>query len=213
MELTVKALASILLLVATTRAEPNLIPNGQFDAPEPLAGWRVAFPHEGWYARNHLYVKADAQHAKGPGKCAMIDLPHGIAGNQGGKIESAFVPAEPGATYRVQVDCMTWDFNAKIHAEAYTTDPSDDPRPSKFRVPASGTLPVLVMVYRAQLPDPPGVSRQWTTVSREFTLPATVSVRGRVRKPEYLVLKAVVFAPTTEGGQSYFDNFRLVRIK
>jgi len=69
------------------------------------------------------------------------------------------------------------------------------------------------MGWRAQFPDPPGGGRKWATVSREFTLPMTVTVAGKNCKPEWLVLKAVVYAATLDGGQSYFTNFRLFQTK
>ena len=190
--------------------QENLVPNGGFTAREPLQGWRIAFPYEPQYVTNGGYVKAATMEGRA---CALLDLPPGVAGNQGGKIESAFMKAEPGATYRVEVDCMTADFSAKLFAEAWTTDPKPMATPDKFRVPALGGMPPLVMCYRAQMPDPPGGSRRWTTVSREFTLPATVRVAGQEQKPEYLSLKVVVYAGTPNGGKSYFTNFRLVRIK
>jgi hypothetical protein len=194
-------------------AQTNLIPNATFTAKEPLEHWRTAFPYEGWYKQNHNYVSVNIERAPQNGKCAEISLPAGVAGNQGGKIESAFVKAVPGATYKVEVDCMTWDFSAKLHAEAYAVDNSPMPRPSKFRIPATNGLPALVMVYRAQLPDPPAHSKNWTTVSREFTLPATVKVRGEETVPAYLSLKAVAYDATMDAGKSYFTNFRLYKIK
>ena len=69
------------------------------------------------------------------------------------------------------------------------------------------------MCYRAQLPDPPGGAKKWSTVSREFTVPDTVIVAGEEQKPEYISLKAVVYAATPNGGKSYFTNFRLTKIK
>jgi len=199
------------LAIHQAHAQANLIPNPGFtEAANPLLGWRTAFPYEGWYVNNVKYVKPANEQGK---PCAVVDLPPGIAGNQGGKIESAFVKAEPGATYRVEVDCMTWDFNAKLHAEAWTHDPKPVNKPDKSRVPASGDLPPLVMCYRAQIPDPPAKSRKWSTVSREFTVPQSVRVAGEDQKPEYLSVKAVVFAGTLEGGKSYFTNFRLIKVK
>jgi hypothetical protein len=201
------------LALAATQlaAQTNLIPNPSFSDPkDPLLGWRVAFPYEGWYAQNANYIKAATEQGR---HCAAIVLPPGVAGNQGGKIESAFVKVEPGATYRVQIDCMTRDFSAKLHAEAWTHDPKPINRPDKFRVPAAADHPALVMCYRAQLPDPPDRSQQWSTISREFTVPQTVLVAGEEQKPEYLSLKAVVYAATQSGGKSFFTNFRLYKIK
>ena len=203
-------LAGMATLGAEARAQENLIPNSGFTASDPLQTWRIAFPYEPWYVDNAGYVKPSSMDGRA---CALLDLPPGIAGNQGGKVESAFVKAEPGATYRVQVDCMTFDFGAKLFAEAWTTDPKPISTPDKFRVPALGGMPPLVMCYRAQMPDPPGNSKKWTTISREFTLPETVRVAGQEQKPEYLSLKAVVYAATPNGGKSYFTNFRLFLIK
>ena len=184
----------------------NLIPNAEFKAADPLQSWRISFPYEGWYADNGKYVRAAVQEGRA---CVVIDLPPGIAGNQGGKIESALGKAEPGATYVVTVDCMTYDFSAKLHVEAWTHDPKPTGKPDKFRIPASPGQPGLVMCYRAQLPDPPAHSKKWDTVSREFTLPETVMIAGEEQKPEYLSLKAVVYEGTMGGGKSFFTNFRL----
>lgn len=193
------------------RSQTNLIPNPSFsDTTNPQLGWRTSFPYEPWYVDNAEYVKPATEQGK---TCALIDLPPGIAGNQGGKIESAFVKAEPGATYRVEVDCMTWDFSAKLHAEAWTHDPKTVDKPDKFRVPAADGRPALVMCYRAQIPDPPAGNKSWSTTGREFTLPQTVVVAGEEQKPELLSVKVVVYAGTPKGGRSFFTNFRLVRLK
>jgi len=205
-------LAGLSLLVCLhAGAQTNLIPNPAFSDPKnPLAGWRTAFPYEPWYVNNADWVKPATEQGK---TCAAVELPPGIAGNQGGKIESAFVKAEPGATYRVDVDCMTWDFSAKLHAEAWTHDPKPIDKPDKFRVPASPDHPALVMCYRAQIPDAPGKSKTWTTTGREFTLPKSVVVAGEDQQPEWLSVKAVVYAGTPNGGKSFFTNFRLVKVK
>ncbi len=205
--------AFVPLTLAQAQAQDNLIPNGNFTAADPLEGWRIDFPYEGWYVDNHKYISATGEHAKAGGKCVKVELPPGIAGNQGGKIESAFVKAEPGATYRVEIDCLTHDFGAKLHAEAWVTDPKPVSKPDKMRVPAMNGHPGLAMVYRAQMPDPHGKSQAWETVSREFTLPKTVRVAGKEMPPEFLSLKAVVYAGTQKGGTSYFANFRLTKVK
>jgi len=189
-------------------AQTNLIPNPGFQARDALQTWRVAFPYEGWYANNGNYVRAVVQEGR---KCVVIELPAGIAGNQGGKIESALVKAEPGATYVVKIDCMTFDFSAKLHAEAWTHDPAPIGKPDKFRIPPSAGQPGLVMCYRAQLPDPPSHSKKWDTVTREFTLPETVTVAGEEQKPEYLSLKAVAYEGTMGAGKSFFTNFTLYK--
>jgi hypothetical protein len=203
---TIGALACVLLLPPVSGAEANLLPNGGFEGKEPLKGWLTAFPDEAFYKDNAGYVKM----AKAGGRVAvMLDLPPGIAGNQGGKIESVPVPVVPGATYRIEVDCMTWDFAAKIHAEAWTTDPNPGQKRTIFRrAPAAGR-PALIMCYRAQVPSPPGQAKVWSTARREFTVPEKVVVAGREQAPEFISVKVVSYAATMEAGKSYFANFRL----
>jgi len=160
--------ALAVLVCCQARAQTNLIPNPNFsDLKNPLLGWRTAFPYEPWYVDNVNYVKPANEQGK---SCAVVDLPPGIAGNQGGKIETAFVKAEPGATYRVEVDCLTWDFGAKLHAEAWTHDPKPIDKPDKFRVPASAGQPALVMCYRAQIPDPPSRAKSPETSDGNMTV-------------------------------------------
>jgi len=210
-------LAAVSLRVDAQTAPPspphgaNLIPNANFSAADPFQGWRIDFPYEGWYAKNKTYLSVTSEHARNGGKCVQIDLPPGVAGNEGGKIESAFVKATPGATYRVEIDCLTWDFSAKTFVEAWVTDPHPVATPDKFRIPARDGHPALLMVYRAQIPDPKGNSKQWETVARDFTLPMTRPAGGQDMAPEFLSLKAYTYAATMKGGKSYFGTFRLIQ--
>ena len=205
MKATLSLFAAIVSL--GTAAQPkNLLPNGNFEGKEPLKGWITDFPDEAFYKGNAPYVKmAEA----GGRKAVMLDLPAGIAGNQGGKIESVPVPVVPGARYRVEVDCMTWDFSAKVHAEAWSTDPNPDQKRTIFRRAPMGGRPAMIMCYRAQVPSPPGNSKTWTTASREFKVPETVVVAGKDQKPEFISVKVVNYAATMDAGKSYFSNFRL----
>ena len=95
------AVCALLSCLSKTSAQQNLIPNFNFADPTPLKSWRVDFPYQDWYKKNVTYVK---QTTMGGKRCAVIDLPPGIAGNEGGKIETALVPCEPGATYRAEVE-------------------------------------------------------------------------------------------------------------
>lgn len=204
------AIASALLgLAHAAEAGPNLLPNGNFAGREPLAGWLVDFPDEGFYKGNAPYVKITGA---GGRRAVMLDLPPGIAGNQGGKIESVPVPVVPGATYRIAVDCMTWDFSAKIHAEAWSTDPNPGQKRTIFRRAPAGGRPALMMCYRAQVPSPPGNSKVWTTASREFKVPEKVVIAGKDQQPEFITVKVVAYAATMDAGKSYFSNFRLFRM-
>ena len=209
---TVKTLLSAMLVAATFShaAERNLLPNGNFSGAKPLAGWLVDFPDEAFYKGNAPYVKITEA---GGRRAVMLDLPPGIAGNQGGKIESVPVPVVPGATYRIAVDCMTWDFSAKIHAEAWSTDPNPGQKRTIFRRAAVDGRPALMMCYRAQVPSPPGKSKVWTTASREFKVPEKVVVAGKDQQPEFITVKAVAYGATMAAGKSYFSNFRLIRVE
>lgn len=190
-------------------AEKNLLPNGGFEGKEPLRGWLTVFPDEAFYKDNGPYVKLAPPGAVGGRRAVVLDLPPGIAGNQGGKLESVPVPVEPGATYRIEVDCMTWDLSAKVHVETWSTDPHPEQKRTIFRrAPADGR-PALMMCYRAQVPSPPGNSKTWTTASREFTVPKTVVVAGKDQKPEFISVKVVNYGATMAAGKSYFANFRL----
>jgi hypothetical protein len=204
------AIASLLLLPGSASAvEKNLLPNGDFAGREPLKGWLTEFPDEAFYKGNAPYVKIAKVKDR---RAVVLDLPPGIGGNQGGKIESVPVPVVPGATYRIQVDCMTWDFSAKIHAEAWSTDPHPEQKRTIFRrAPADGR-PALMMCYRAQVPSPPGNSKVWTTAGREFKVPETVVIAGKDQAPEFISVKVVNYGATMAAGKSYFSNFRLFRV-
>lgn len=205
-------MALVMVSGSALATEKNLLPNGSFEGKDPLHGWLTAFPDEAFYKDNAPYVKMAPPAAAGGRRAVMLDLPPGIAGNQGGKLESVPVPVEPGASYRIEVTCMTWDFSAKIHAEAWSTDPNPGQKRTIFRrAPAAGR-PALIMCYRAQVPSPAGNSKIWTTAGREFTVPAKVRVAGKDQKPEFISVKVVSYGATMKAGKSYFSNFRLYKI-
>ena len=115
--------AFVLALPGMAWSQQNLVPNSNFSDPVPLKGWRYDFPYQDWYKKNVGYVSEVTMGGK---KCAQLALPPGVAGNEGGKIETAFIPAEPGATYYVEVECLLPEFSAMLHAEAYAVDPRDE---------------------------------------------------------------------------------------
>ena len=203
----------LLLLTATLApaAPPpaNVLPNGSFQGADPFKGWLTGFPDESWYKENAQCVKPAPDKSDKDHRAIVFDMPTGLAGNQGCKIESEPVKVVPGATYKVEIDCMTWDFSAKLHAEAWTTDPHPEQKRTLFRRAPRGELPPLMMCFRAQLPDPPAGGKTWSTVSREFKVPEKVVVAGKTQSPEFITVKAVAYAATTEAGKSYFANFRL----
>lgn len=211
---TFAAIVSVILSAGLAcGAEKNLLPNGGFEGKEPLHGWLTVFPDEAFYKDNGPYVKIAPPGETGGRKAVMLELPAGIAGNQGGKLESVPVPVEPGGTYRIEVDCMTWDFSAKIHAEAWSHDPNPEQKRTIFRRAAADGRPALIMCFRAQVPSPPGNSKTWTTASREFTVPKTVVVAGKDQQPEFISVKVVTYGATMAAGKSYFANFRLFRVE
>jgi hypothetical protein len=190
-------------------AEKNLLPNGNFKGKNPLQGWLTSFPDEVFYKDNGPYIKMPTLADTGGRPSIMIDLAPGIAGNQGGKIESVPVPVLPGATYRVEVDCLTWDFSAKIFAEAWSSDPHPEQKRTIFRRAAADGRPAEMMCYRAQVPSPPGNSKVWTTAGREFKVPETGVIAGKDQKPEWISVKVVTYGATMAAGKSFFSNFRL----
>ncbi len=205
---------------AATSNGGNLIPNWNFSDPTPLKSYRYDFPYQHFYENNVKYVSQVTQGGK---TCAQIFMPEHIVGNGGGKVETALVPAIPGATYRVEVECMTNDFAAKVHAEAYAIDPRPDAQRTNeeasgakltiMRIPPRDGKPALVEIYRSQLPDPPAHSKKWDKVQKDFTLPLDWKVAGETVQPAYLTIKATVYDATEKSGNSYFTNFKLTKIK
>jgi hypothetical protein len=201
----------------------NLVPNG--DASRGLEGWHLAFPYFEQYVKNHTYIKLAPQRGPNGKNAILIDLPPGVVGGAGGRVQTGWIKAEPGATYVAFIACMTNDANLKLFAEAFTTDPDSekattsekDPskrrRVSIMRYPAEGSYPPLAMCYRAQFPDPPEKSKAWTIMAREFTIPTTVTISGREQPPEYLCLKAHLWAATQSAVKGYVADFRLYMIK
>ena len=191
-------------------AQPSLIPNGDFSAPEPLKGWRIDFPYQSQYSNNVTYCRITTQLGR---KCIEISCPPDIIANQGAKVETGLVPVTGGASYRAEVDCLGWDYCVKVFAEAYVTDPRPEGKQGQsiFVIPGSNGAPCKVQCYRAQFTDPPPAGKKWFTATREFTLPATMKVAGKECKPEWVTLKVVVWAASAITGKSYFTNFRLYR--
>lgn len=214
-----KSLLLLLCLTAGVCAQQNLVPNFNFADPVPLKGWRVDFPYQDWYKKNVTYVKQTTMAGK---PCAMIELPPGVAGNEGGKVETALLPAVPGATYHAEVEALLPDFSAKIHAECYAVDPREEvtredtgkkgTEISIMRIPEGNGHPPLVMIYRKQFPDPPK-GKSWVKVATDFTLPMEWEIAGEPARPAFLVIKAFTYEGTQSAGRAYFTNFKLFKTK
>lgn len=226
----VKPLIVLLALTLSAKGQQNLIPNSNFTDPAPLQNWRVDFPYQDWYQKNASYVK---QTEIGGKRCAVIDLPPGVAGNEGGKIETALVPCEPGATYRAEAECYLPEIGAKVHAEVFAANPRTDltapgdthaknPNTTIFRIPEGDGHPALIMVYRKQFPDPPGGAK-WSKIETTFTVPLewevnlgkdarNKSIYQKV-KPAFVSIKGYTFGATMAAGKAYFTGFKLFKIK
>jgi hypothetical protein len=193
----------------------NLIPNGSFnDRTNPLNTWRIDFPYQGSYAKNAAYVKMSATVRDGDSPAVELDLPKGVAENEGGKIETAFVKIDPGASYHASVDVMTNDLAAKFFVEVYAVDPTAPGAPSLDRIPARDGLPALVKCYRAVFSDPAVRSKSWFTAKRDFTVPASVTIAGQPSPPVYAAIKAFGLAEWVGGaGKVYFSKFVLTKTK
>ena len=217
------ALSALLLSAPFSAwAQENLVPNWNFADPVPLKGWRYDFPYQEWYKKNAGYVSEVTMAGK---KCAQLSLPPGVAGNEGGKIETAFIPAEPGATYYAEVEAYLPELAMMVHAEAFAVDPRDEAmrvaaeakgaRLTVQRIPPRDGMPALVMIYRAQLPAATPIGKPWVKTSREFTIPDEwpIGTDGKFKvRPAYLSIKAYTFGATMGAGKSYFTNFKLVKL-
>ena len=203
-------------LPATSSAQGgNLIPNGNFgDNLHPLDKWRVDFPYQGTYVKNAGYVSISPTVRDGDARAVELALPKGVAENEGGKVETALVPIEPGASYHASVDVMTNDLAAKFFVEVYALDPTPPGAPSLDRIPARDGLPALVKCYRADFKDPPARSKTWFTAQRDFTVPSVVSIAGKPSPPVYAAIKAFGLSTWQGGsGKLYFSRFVLTRTK
>ena len=202
--------AASLLGSARLQAQANLIQNPQFTGANPLAGWRISFPYEAIYKGNDQCVKV-VPSPGGGGNCAQVELTADLAANNGGKIETAFLKVEPGATYHAQVESYaTGGLAPKLFAEVWAVNPRPTVPPTKYEVPAQDGLPALVNVYRAPLPDPAPGENSWKVSARDFTVPSKVTVAGQETQPSYITIKAFSNFSMT-AGKVYFRNFQLLK--
>ena len=204
---TLVVLASLVLSSALAADGPNLLPNGSFEGKDPLHGWLTVFPDEAFHKDNGQHVKMTPSGEGGRRRAVMLDLPAaGIAGNQGGKLESVPVPVEAGATYHEEVECMTWDLSVKMHAEAWSHDPHPEQKRTIFRRAPVDCRPALMMYFRAQVPSPPGNSKVWTTANRDFTVPKYVVVADQNQTPEFISVKGVNYGATYSFNRFYTNS-------
>ena len=162
---------------------PIPIPNGDC-ADASLAGFRFRYDVEpvkqDQYLENHKWIKAGVIGGK---KCVTIQAPVSVLVTQTAKVETGFLPIQPGATYKFLVDYYLDGTGTKMWAETCVVDPRPDSvredeeskgkRTTIFRFKPFRGLPALLMVHRAAAPelgkDEP---QNWYTAEREFTIPA-----------------------------------------
>jgi hypothetical protein len=170
-------------LVRADKMIPVPIPNGDC-ADASLAGFRFRYDVEpvkqDQYVENHKWIKPGVVAGR---KCVTIQAPGGVLNGQAAKVETAFLPVEPGATYKYLVDYYLDGTGTKMWAETCVVDPRPDSvreeeeakgkRTTIFRFKPFKGLPALLMVHRAAAPelgkDEP---QNWYTAEREFTIPA-----------------------------------------
>lgn len=173
-------------VVGLARADkmvPIPIPNGDCSDPS-LTGFRFRYDVEpvrqDQYVENHKWIKAGVIAGR---KCVMIQAPSSILQTQTAKVETAFLPIQPGATYKFVVDYYLDGTGTKMWAETCAVDPRPDSvreeeeakgkRTTIFRFKPFKGLPALLMIHRAAAPelgkDEP---QNWYTAEREFTIPA-----------------------------------------
>jgi hypothetical protein len=210
------AAAILLALAGQAAAETNnLIPNWDFsDRANPLKDWRIDFPYQGAYVKNASYAKISDTVHDGESPAIELDLPKGVAENEGGKVETALVKIEPGATYHATVDVMTYDLAAKFYVEVYALDPTAPGAPSLDRIPAGDGLPALVKCYRAGFDDPKIKTKSWFTAKRDFTVPVSAVIAGKPEPPVYAAIKAWGLSEWVGGsGKIYFSKFVLTKVR
>ena len=204
------------MLASGAHAQSNLIPNPDFnEMGDPLKTWRIDFPYQQPYAKNAGYVRISPDKKQGSANVVEITLPKGVAENEGGKIESAFVKAQPGATYRAAVDCMTNDLSVKLYVLGWAVDPTPPGAPNIDRIPARDGMPALVRIYRAQF-EAPRMSKVWTTARREFKLPDKAIVGGQPSQPAFVSFEVFAYSDNTGTlpmAKSYYTRFSLTASK
>ena len=203
---------------AGARAQSNLIPNPDFNDPvNPLKGWRIDFPDQGTYAqKNAGYYKISTDKKMGSANVVEVSIPGPVAENEGAKIESAFVPAKGGGTYKISVQCLTEDLSVKVYCDGYAIDPTPPGAPNMDRVLAHDGMPALVRFYRGQCLEIPAESKTWATAQKEFKLPEKVMVAGQPEAPSYLAIRVFAYSAhtgTKSPAKSYYTHFQLSLIK
>ena len=163
------------------------IPNGDCSDPS-LTGFRFRYDVEpvklDQYVENHKWIKAGVIAGR---KCVMIQAPSSVLQIQTAKVETAFLPIQPGATYKFVVDYYLDGTGTKMWAETCVVDPGPEAvreeeeakgkRTTIFRFKPFRSLPALLMIHRAAAPELGKEEPQnWYSAEREFTTPAEWSV-------------------------------------
>ena len=128
----------------------------------------------------------------------MVEItePKAVAENEGAKIETGYIKAQPGATYHASIECLTGDLSAKCYIQVWALDPTTAPVHDLYRVPAFNGAPALVMVGRSEF-EPPGTSKVWTTAKKDYKIPAKVVVAGKETEPVFVTLQVFAYSGTT----------------
>lgn len=200
------------LTVITPAAAQNLMPNGAFDHPEdPLHGWKVKYTVAG-YSGNEKRVSGTQDGARG--NVAQLVASDFYVANQGVKMESAPIPFDTAATYRLSIDARTTGPDARIYLRGYRWRPRverhDNPDLDKDLVATYNFGPVNFDGERSERFSNP--ARSWKTGTMEVSPNDMSSTALRhYQQIDFLVLQ--VTALRGSGGTLFVDNIKLERIR
>jgi len=181
-------------LTVSAAAQPNLVVNGEFDAPEgALKGWNIdyAWTDNSFYVGNASRVKAVDQFS---GQRQVVKFP--LHEDVGSKMESVLIPYEQGVKYRAKL---------KIQGGRYRICFSGYQWKSGIRPHDAPTLPEMRQVYRSKAVD--GHSSGWQTITLDIpgTEASELSLQ-HLKKVRFLTL-FIFFL-----GEGYVDDVSVIRL-
>lgn len=203
--------ALLALLPTLALAGSNLVVNGSFDSTNgPLYGWTYNYEYTGnaLYAgnHNHLCVTNDGSRKNVlvfTGDKALLSDP-----GPGIKVDSAPIPYEPGAKYKLTVSTRTTGANARIFVEGYYwlpgVKPHSDPELKELRKCFKFDLVHFSTDKTGPYSNP---NATWSTDSIIFPRanPSELA-QGALKKVKFLVVHIIAISGTTDSGGAGIKN-------
>ncbi len=206
-----------LLILPTAFGASNLVVNGSFDDPDhPLRGWRYKYDREGesWYLSNHERVQVVDEYAGRKKVLALYgDRTILFDTGQGTKVDSAPIPIEKGARYKLTVTARTTGPSSRILAEGYQWRPGIKPHPNpewhELRKCFKSELVYFGKEKGGSMSTPSKTA--WQTASAFFP-PENPSplAQNLLSKMEFVVIHIVAIGGTE--GTLYVDDVQLEKI-